>query len=380
MAGPLLAFLLLGLPVTARAYPQWQLSSGASRCSTCHYAPAGGGLMNDHGRAAASELSTWPGEGGFLHGAVALPGMLALGFDGRYAAVENQVRASGGGRLASFPMQADAQVRLSPSDAISVQATVGYRGRARAGPAGAGEGAAQAAGRSPFISREHYFTYRPEPLGPYLRLGRFFAPYGLRLSEHNLYVRRDTGFGLLEESYNLSLGVVQDRWEMHLTVFGPDFLSHLGADAFGVAAMYERRLQDWVAVGLDARVGLRKDGGRHAAGVFGKAHFPAIRTLLQAQLDVVHQTFRGAAAGASADLLVSYTGLTVFPLRGLWVTAFEEVRQTNLSVGGTGTTAGGLQVNWFPYPHFEIALQVRQQTPDAASSAGAALAMLHYYL
>ena len=36
--------------------------------------------------------------------------------------------------------------------------------------------------------------WRPAALGPYVRAGRFFAPFGLRLAEHYAYVRRDTGY------------------------------------------------------------------------------------------------------------------------------------------------------------------------------------------
>src|SRR5690349_11680835 len=47
---------------SARAYPQWQLSSGAVRCNQCHYAPAGGGLINSYARdAVGDELSTFGG-------------------------------------------------------------------------------------------------------------------------------------------------------------------------------------------------------------------------------------------------------------------------------------------------------------------------------
>ena len=39
----------------AAAYPQWQLSTGTVRCNQCHYAPAGGGLLNNYGRDAVGE-------------------------------------------------------------------------------------------------------------------------------------------------------------------------------------------------------------------------------------------------------------------------------------------------------------------------------------
>ena len=66
--------LVLCAETAAHAYPQWQLSTGAARCNECHYAPGGGGLINGYGRdAIGSELSTIPGDGNFLHGAVTPP-------------------------------------------------------------------------------------------------------------------------------------------------------------------------------------------------------------------------------------------------------------------------------------------------------------------
>ena len=70
---------------------------------------------------------------------------------------------------------------------------------------------------SRFISREHYVMWEPQSVGPYVRLGRFYAPYGLRFPEHLLYIRRDLGFDLLRETYNLSGGYMFSAWELHLT-------------------------------------------------------------------------------------------------------------------------------------------------------------------
>ena len=56
--------LVLCAESVAHAYPQWQLSTGAARCTECHYAAGGGGLMTSSGRdAIGSELSTCPGDG-----------------------------------------------------------------------------------------------------------------------------------------------------------------------------------------------------------------------------------------------------------------------------------------------------------------------------
>ena len=150
-----LAFALLLVSGSAWAYPQWQFSSGTSRCSQCHYAPAGGGLINGYGRDAAGEdLSTWEGDGSFLHGAVELPKSIALGFDGRFSVLAQNIGEARGATFAYFPMQADAYVRLALGDAFSFAGTVGYRGQARSVDEPTGTGAAVPIA-SRFISREH---------------------------------------------------------------------------------------------------------------------------------------------------------------------------------------------------------------------------------
>ena len=89
---------------TASAYPQWQLSSGSARCNECHYAPAGGGLITTYGRdAIGSELSTFEGNGAFLHGKVSPPAWLAVGADLRGAFVANGVQDPNGAAVAAFP-------------------------------------------------------------------------------------------------------------------------------------------------------------------------------------------------------------------------------------------------------------------------------------
>src|SRR3954469_9875180 len=80
-------------PARAEAYPQWQLSSGAARCNTCHFAPAGGGLPTTYGRdAVGEELSTFSGDGSLLHGTATVPTWLAVGGDLRGAVVAQGVQ------------------------------------------------------------------------------------------------------------------------------------------------------------------------------------------------------------------------------------------------------------------------------------------------
>jgi hypothetical protein len=378
--GLLLVTLTVGAlaPASAEAYPQWQFSSDTARCSQCHFSPAGGGIVTGYARdAVGDELSTWQGDGSFLHGLIELPAKLAVQFDGRYASVGYDYGNPSGMKQAFFPMQADLAIRGALTDALSVAAVVGYRGQVRASDAELGRGGVEPAGGSLFISREHYLMYRPQVMGWYVRAGRFFAPFGLRLAEHYAYVRRDTGFNLLEESYNLSGGVVKNEWELHVTAFAPDYVRKLGGRDTGLAGLFERRLGEASALGASLRLALKDAANSATGGLFGKTYLAGPRILVQAEANVATTTVSG---GASSNTFTGYLGLTWFPIKSLWVTPFGERLQTDLSVNESATNAGGLQLSWFPYPHFELVWMLRAQMPSGQKTGTSGMLFAHYYL
>ena len=373
----LLAAAILA-PRAAHAYPQWQFSSGTSRCNQCHFSPAGTGLITNYGRDAVGEdLSSFQGNGGFAFG-LDLPSWLALGVDGRYAYVQHDAGNPDGPLKAAFPMQADAFLRVAFAEAFSLSVTAGYRGQARSSPGGLGTDNYYPASADRFISREHYLMWRSGALGPYVRAGRFFAPYGLRLAEHNTYVRRDNGFGLLNETYGLSGGIVQNDYELHVTAFIPDVLRSFGGQEKGAAAMFEYRLKDAYALGVDVKFGLGDNSAKRiGGGIFAKSYFAPVKTILMGQVDLVNVT---GGSGSASNQLIAYFGPTILPVRGLWLGAFAEVNQTDIKVKGTATTAVNGQLNWFPYPHLELVIQARMQSPQQEEAAKTLMAQLHLFL
>ena len=372
-AGALLA------PGAAQAYPQWQFSSGTGRCAQCHYSPAGGGIVTGYARdAAGDDLSTFGGNGAFVHGAIDLPKSVALQFDGRFAALNNDVGEERGPKQYYFPMQADLSARFLLSTEISFVGVFGYRGQARLGDEQYGVGAAEPEGGSQWISREHYLMWRPAALGAYVRVGRFFAPFGLRLAEHNSYVRTDLGFDLLKESYNVSGGWVENGWELHVTAFAPDVLRHSGADETGVAGMYELHVGDAGTVGIQARAGMKSEVNRYTGGAFAKRYVEAVKALFQTELDLTHEIY--PSGNGSAQRFDGYASISFFPFKGLWLTPFAERSQTSIAVKDTDTNAAGVQANWFPFAHFELTLQGRVQQAAGKAKATTGLAFLHYYM
>jgi hypothetical protein len=364
----------------ARAYPQWQLSTGATRCNQCHFSPSGGGLINSYGRdAVGDQLSTFGGDGAFLHGAAALPTWLALGGDLRGAFVMNDVQDPGGPQVAVFPMQADLEARLALPAGFSVEAVGGLRGQVRSPDQVIPLQNYQPVSTSQLVSREHYVMWEPEAIGPYVRVGRFFAPYGLRMAEHILYVNRDLGFDELQETYNVSGGVISPNAELHLTLFAPDFIRHIGSDEKGFAAYMETRLADnTVALGFQTRLAIDQGVTKLMTGALGKVYLERLRTLLLGEVDVVNKIFTDIGNPVRTQL-VGVAGFTFLPLPGVMATLVGERNQIDVAVPDS-QTAATLLLNWFPYAHFEAQLMGRLQFPSGGDAAKTLFFQVHYFL
>lgn len=373
---------LLASSRTAQAYPQFQFSSGTARCAQCHYAPAGYGLLTSWGRDESADTISRGGDGGFLHGIWSPPDWLALGGDIRYAGIRNATGGTDSPESAFFPMQAELYGRAAFGDTgISLYVAGGLRGATRADPTGA------TIHSTAGISREHFLMWKPSATGAYVRAGRFYAPYGLRLVEHIYYVRRYSGFNLFEETYNLSGGYLDEDWEVHATAFTsppkgfPVALRSSGARAVGGAIYGEKRFAAMAAVGLQSRVAVNSDQRQIQFGGVGKVWVDQAKLLLMAELDVHHNNVIGNIA---YNQLVSYLGATFFPVKGVMAGVAVERYQGDLRLASTARNAVDLEINLFPWAHCEIVLLGRYQVTGNGSADGdpASLGMLqlHYYL
>ena len=380
--------LLVGMGGRASAYPQFQFASGTTRCSQCHYAPAGGGLITSWGRDESGDTISLGGDGAFLHGLWEPPSWVALGADVRIAApLYNNTGGYEAPEWAAFPMQADAYARFAFGEQVSLYLEGGVRGDAR--PADPSVSGRFDTIGDRLISNEHYLMWRPSATGPYLRIGRFFAPFGLRFVEHVFYVQRYTGYDLYSETYNVSGGYVGDDWEVHATLFAPppesfpnalqsvDLYRESGGVAYG-----EKRFNGMAMLGLQTRIGVGSEVTRYDVGAVGKLWLEPAKVLFLGEADFIHD--RVSAANASQNEFVSYFGPTFFPTRGLMAGVAYERYQRDLSVAGTGLNALDVEVNFFPWAHCELVAFGRYQFfgPSANDPTTASLFMLqfHYYL
>jgi hypothetical protein len=382
LASALFFFFVFSLDAReAHAYPQFQFSSGTQRCAQCHYSPAGFGLLTSWGRDEGADTISRGGDGAFLNGVWTPPDWLALGADFRGAAIVNDAGSSGPPEVAVFPMQLDGYARAGFGDTgISLYVAGGFRGTTRPG-----DNSASARIES-VISREHYLMWKPSATGAYVRAGRFYAPYGLRVAEHIYYIRSVTGFNLYEETYNVSGGYLAEDWELHVTAFTPPPNSlplplRSTATGSGVAAYAERRFDSSASLALQTRVSHNKEQTLIQGGTVGKLWIDRARILFMGELDLQR---RSTSGGDGVNQLVAYFGPTFFPVKGVMAALAIERYQEDLRVSGTAHSAVDLQLNYFPWAHCEVVLLARYQMNGTGLADGPAdsLGMLqfHYYM
>jgi hypothetical protein len=374
----LLAVAVLTWPAPAGAYPQWQLSTGEARCNQCHIAPAGGGLLSRYGRdLVGDELSTFSGDGALLHGAAKVPRWLALGADVRGAYLTEGPREKAAATPATFPVEAQAEA-LVVLGQVSVYGSLGMRGQLHDDNALVPPQDYQPAPNAWLVSREHWLMWQQPGRGLYVRAGRYFAPFGLRLAEPAAYLRRDLGFGELEESYNLSAGYVSERWELHATAFAPDLLRHYGSDETGGAAYAERRFgKARGAAGAQVKYATSAGVRRTIAGAVGKYYVAPIKTLLFVEADFVRLSIPNFVARGQA---IGTLGAAVLPVKGVMVTVLGESYQEDLRVRDAARRAASARIGWFPYAHLEAQFMARAEFAAGGTTTTTLFAQLHYFL
>lgn len=363
-----LALVVVGaLATRATAYPELQFSAGSDRCSACHFAPEGGGLVNDFGRTEASDTLSWGGDGRLLHGAWTPPAAIALGGDLRVATL-GRAREQDEPLYAAFPMQADLYARVAAGP-ISLNVTGGYNGAVRGRDDDAGLG-------DYLVSREHYVMYQREPGEPYVRAGRFYPVLGLRTHDHTELARRALDFYNLDEPYALGGGAAGGEWELHVAGFVPN-PTGAGVRAYGASAYYERFVGAGSIAG-QTRVAISDADRRVLGGAVGKWWFAGPKLLVCAELDLQHQAF--ADADASRLQLLAYAGVTRVMLPGILVGIAAQHWTPDLGLGGSARDAAELDVQLFPWAHVELHLLGRLTAVGGSASDALAMLQLHYYL
>lgn len=372
---------------TASAYT-WMIRDGHGSCVACHVDPSGAGLLTAYGRDQGAELlpMQWSANrdeeavdrgGRFLGGHVDPPGWLLLGGAFRGAIVATRVSASGQTNTSvdTILMQGDLRAGVRAG---------GWRASASVGVI-SNDSYASIAGQ--LISREHWVGYAFDDDTFTVRAGRMNLPYGLRVIEHDLWVRQATRTDINDQQQHGAAFAYNDhlvRGEV-MAVLGNYQIS---PDAFrerGYSAYLELTPAAGYAVGASSLIThaaedivLHAADTRQAHGLFARAA-PVTALAVLGEADV---TVDNPAGGSHATGVATMLQADVEPVQGLHLIGTGETWRP----GGTepATSYGAwASADWFFGWHADLRLDAiwrSMATGGMRLDATVLLAQLHVYL
>ena len=367
----MVAGVLVGAASDAAAEPIF-LSKQFPRCTTCHYSPTGGGLLNDFGRSMShTVLPAFPaddpsaagssdGEQAFLWGALGEAlGAARLGVALRPSHLRFQF--AGGASDRNLLMQADVQAAYR-TGGLTLYADIGRHVN----------GADTSIG-----SYEHWVGYQAGN-GLTVRAGRFLPAYGVRFADHTAFNRGGLGFDRNDQVYGVEVSRSAGRSLVQVALApgrAESILDHDGTRAFVASARVQFDLSPrTVLVASGIFRGESDVAGRSgAAGVaFGFAPDARVTTWTQADARAT------AGPGGSAWVVVHETAVEAY--RGLWLKLSPQLRTD----GGSGAGDVGrlvLGAVMLPRTHWNVVVSYyRDRNHDFDFSVGTWLAQLHLFL
>lgn len=176
----LAAVILFSCVDSLHALPRFAVRTG-SKCQSCHVNPTGGGMRNFFGSTSygreALPIPTWQEEFALDEFSTQLTDFISYGLDFRFLYFHQNKDNPKTERSSFFPMQMDVYLNMRVSKKINVYVNPAF-GSASVGP-----------------SRHEIFGIAGIlPLDGYVKAGRFTPSYGLRIDDHNVYVREKTPF------------------------------------------------------------------------------------------------------------------------------------------------------------------------------------------
>jgi len=394
----LVAFLLatLARPTVAHAYV-WMIRYGDATCTSCHTDPSGSAILTAKGRLRgdlltrtrytssdfqlSSERRDEPSPlGGFAWGGGELPDEIRFGADLR------------GGYLAMKPAERPLENEFALMRADTFIDIKLWRVRAAGSIGYADQGSSSAAltrqESHNFVSREHWFGFELDEAGSWLvRGGRIALPFGIRTTEHNLWVRRSTRTDIDDDQqYGLAVAVSKGivRAEL-MAILGnyqtrPDDYRERGYSAYIEIAPLPRFAAGVSGLTTRARRDIEYEVSayRHAYGVFAR-YAPIEPLMFTGEFDWTYTslTWNGHRAGFAAYLQGDWE-----MLRGVHFMLTGESKNDGRpdeppSFGGWFSGA------WFFAPHADFRIDNifrTLQTPVAHQDVFSMLLQLHVYL
>lgn len=396
----LAAFLLVLASARTSAAYAWMIRHEYTGCPQCHADPSGGGLLTAYGSGTGDLLLRTHYGGGnpeeeetkvgqFMFGAVPLPEWLLLGADGRLLYFA-QKPGTAPVVTQFYHMQSDAEGQVTV-DRFRVNGSLGFitQGGARAA-------ALTHDDKVNLISRVHWAGVDlGEDKNWTVRAGRMNLPFGLRIIEHEAWVRKATRTNINDQQQH-GVAVAYNgeglRGEV-MAVAGNLQLTPTDFRDRGYVGFVEFAPSTHVAGGFSSEVlhatrdvDLATPIWRQAHGVFGRAA-PWKPLVISAEMDmlVLSQPPSAVLQGQEATRL-GYAGLgqlDLEPITGVHVIGTGELlRDPSIAQGGPGYGVWG-SLHWYFLPHLDVRGDaIYQSVPAGPARVGVTTFLLqgHIYL
>ena len=310
-------------------------------CTVCHVSPTGGGLLTQYGRALSVEvLSTWgkENEGAFLHGLVPtdkFDSWLNLGGDFRGLQAYSDTNTAR--RTRFFLMQADLEAAIT----VGKFTFYGTWGALYKRPDNVYD----------FGSRNYYAMYQLSD-EVHVRMGRYYAAFGLNVPDHRVYTRRDLGFDENQETQNLEVGWLTEKASSFVSVSRtrPELRDTI--DEESLSAQFDYTFFGSYKVGIGRWVGRRPNAARTMTSVHGALGFTSRSYFM---FDAVLQEMKNYGGSDSRGIFIfTRPGYEIF--KGFHVIGIGEMAQSDLRLSSTIKRKAGFGFEFYPRPHFEIQL------------------------
>lgn len=318
------ALTLTPPPVTASASEPYLSIRTGMACSSCHVNRTGGGMRTDFGvvyaqtRLPARIVGAVGSEGSFLSPRV---GEIALGVDLRTRVSR---RLSGGEPRTPFDVN-DGNLYIA----------------ARAVPERLTIYADEEVSSGGMRTREFFALVEGIPGGGYVKAGRFFPPFGVRLVDDDEFIRQRTGFNFANPDIGFEVGFEPGPFSVAVAVTNGSQGGEENDDdkqVSGIASLVTSRLRLGVT-------GSRNDasaGRREIVGAFGGVRLGSATVL--GEIDLIDDD---PPPGRRGDQLVGFIEADLLVARGLNVKATYGFLDPDRDIGENARVRSRFGVEYF---------------------------------
>ncbi len=328
------ALVLLSHSVASMAEPFLAIETGLM-CSQCHINPTGGGLRTSFGALfSQTQLPARPREEAEFWAGSNI-GFVSIGANGRFS-----------GRVVDTKDTDDNFEFDTDRVTLYINADVGNHVRLYIDQ--------QLAPDNTF-NREAWVQIRNENW--YLKAGKFFLPYGLRIEDDNAYIRQSTGFNFDNADDGLEVGFENNNWSGQLSVTNGTSGRGEVDDGKQVNLRVSRIMAKW-RIGFSASVNDTDAGDRTIFGIHTGFRIGPSSWLFE--IDRIEDD--GFAFGdLTQDVALLETDLKIRPGHYLRLTA--EIQSFDLATLNDRFRYG-IEYKYFPYPFTELRVGYRKLNSD----------------